>query len=84
MTSEKPFLPSRTKDAFTEEGDFLMPLCLPSPGLLMGEDIAVIVLATNEGQRVGVPLGLQAVFDLHEVLGEALRMMQGQEGRSVQ
>ena len=47
MASVKPFLPSQTKDAFTEEGDFLMPLCLPSPGLLMGEDIAVIVLATN-------------------------------------
>ena len=84
MSAQKPFLPSKAKDAFHDEGDFLLPICLPDPGLLMGEDLAVVVLNTLQGQRVGIPLGLQAVSDLREVLDEALRMMQAPEGGTVQ
>ena len=84
MSEQKPFLPSKAKDALPDEGDFLLPICLPGPGLLMGEDLAVVVLNTLQGQRVGIPLGLQAVSDLREVLDEALRMMQAPEGGTVQ
>lgn len=86
MDDRKPFLPSEAKDALPAgaEGHFLLPICLPLPGLLMGEDLAVIVLETVEGQHVGVPLGIQALSDLRETITEALRMMQASEGGTVQ
>ena len=84
MTDPKPFLPSEAKDALPDAGDFLLPICLPRPGLLMGEALAVVVFTTIEGQRVGLPLGMEALSDLYETLGEALRMMQAGEGDAVQ
>ncbi|WP_252871049.1 hypothetical protein [Methylorubrum extorquens] len=50
----------------------------------MGESLAVIVLTTVEGQRVGVPLGMQGLSDLHQVTREALRMLQAEDGDTVQ
>ena len=84
MVDSPPFRPDRAKDAIEGDGDFLLPICAPKPGLLMGESLAVIVLTTVEGQRVGVPLGMQGLSDLHEVTREALRMLQATDKDSVQ
>ncbi|KQQ12423.1 hypothetical protein ASF56_04450 [Methylobacterium sp. Leaf122] len=84
MADSPPFRPDTAKDAIEGDGDFLLPICAPKPGLLMGESLAVIVLTTVEGQRVGVPLGMQGLSDLHEVTREALRMLQATDKDSVQ
>ncbi|MBB2964695.1 hypothetical protein [Methylobacterium sp. R2-1] len=84
MDDSPPFRPDSAKDALEGEGDFLLPICAPKPGLLMGEKLAMIVLTTVEGQRVGVPLGMQGLSDLHEVTREALRLLQAKDGGSVQ
>lgn len=86
MSDRKPFRPSNAKEAFPKpvEGDFMLPFCVPGAEMLMGEDLAVIVVSTVEDQRVGIPMGLQAISDLHALLGEALRMLQAPEGGSVQ
>ena len=62
----------------------MLPFCVPGAEMLMGEDLAVVVVSTVEDQRVGIPMGLQAISDLHALLGEALRMLQAPEGGSVQ
>ncbi|MBE7246976.1 hypothetical protein ACLBX9_25780 [Methylobacterium sp. A49B] len=86
MTDPKPpFRATDAVDALGEtEGDFVLPLCLPRPSLLVGEDLAVVVLDTIHGQRVGLPLSPQGVADLHAVLGEALRLLQARDGGAVQ
>jgi len=86
MTAPKPpFRPTDAVDALGEtEGDFVLPLCLPRPSLLVGEDLAVVVLDTIHGQRVGLPLSPQGVADLHGVLEEALRLLQARDGGAVQ
>lgn len=86
MTDPKlPFRPADAVDILGEvEGDFVLPLCLPQPSLLIGEDLAVVVLDTIHGQRVGLPLSLQGAADLHAVLGEALRLLQARDGGPVQ
>jgi hypothetical protein len=86
MTDPKqPFRPTEAVDVLGEtEGDFVLPLCLPQPSLLIGEDLAVVVLDTIHGQRVGLPLSPQGVADLHGVLGEALRLLQVRDHGPVQ
>ncbi|MCP2080780.1 UNVERIFIED_ORG: hypothetical protein J2W74_001966 [Methylorubrum zatmanii] len=84
MAHSPPFRPDTAKDAIEGDGDFLLPICVQKPGLLMGESLAVIVLTTVEGQRVGVPLGMQGLSDLHEVTREALRMLQADGEDTVQ
>ncbi|KQO89625.1 MAG: hypothetical protein ACAH20_21845 [Methylobacteriaceae bacterium] len=84
MADSPPFRPDTAKDAVEGDGDFLLPICVPKPGLLMGESLAVIVLTTVEGQRVGVPLGMQGLSDLHEVTREALRLMQATDEDTLQ
>ncbi|MGW5960939.1 hypothetical protein [Methylorubrum thiocyanatum] len=84
MPDSPLFRPDQAKDALEGEGDFLLPICMPKPDLLMGEALAVVVLTTVEGQRVGVPLGMQGLSDLHEVTHEALRLLQAKDGDIVQ
>lgn len=84
MADRTAFRPDKAKDAIEGEGDFLLPICEPKPNLLMGESLAVIVLTTVEGQRVGLPLGMQGLSDLHKVTREALRLLQAKGGDSVQ
>lgn len=86
MTEPKPpFRPTEAVDVLGETaGDFVLPLCLPKPSLLVGEDLAMVVLDTILGQRVGLPLSLQGAADLHAVLGEALRLLQTPDGGSIQ
>ena len=86
MTDPKPpFRPTDAVDVLGEtEGDFVLPLCLPKPSLLVGEDLAVVVLDTIHSQRVGLPLSPQGVSDLHAVLGEALRLLQARDHGPVQ
>ena len=86
MTDPKPFRPLEAKEAFAElvQGDFMLPFCVPGAEILMGEDLAVLVVPNQEGQRLGLPMELQTVAELHTLLGEALRMLQAPEGGSVQ
>ncbi|MEN3229167.1 hypothetical protein PUR21_16240 [Methylorubrum rhodesianum] len=84
MAEPPPFRPDKAKVAIEGDGDFVLPLCEPKPGLLMGESLAVIVLTTVEGQCVGVPLGMQGLSDLHEITREALRLLQAKDGDVVQ
>ena len=86
MTEPKPFHPSEAKDVLTDasEGDVLLPIVLPNPDIMMGENLAIVVLTTIEDQRVGIPMGYQAISNLHQLLGAALRILQKPEGGSIQ
>ncbi|WP_457106550.1 hypothetical protein [Methylobacterium sp. P5_C11] len=86
MTDRRPpFRPADAVDVLGEvEGDFVLPLCLPQPDLLIGEDLAMLVLDTINGQRIGLPLSPQGAADLHAVLGEALRLLQARDRGPVQ
>ena len=46
---------------FEGEGPFMFPLCEAKAGILMGEDVGIIILKTVEGDRFGVPLGYEAL-----------------------
>ncbi|ABY28528.1 hypothetical protein Mext_0100 [Methylorubrum extorquens PA1] len=86
MADQKAFRPTSAEKAFPEpiEGDFMLPFCVPGAEILMGKDLAAIVVPTQERQRVGIPMDLQTVSDLYALLGEALRMLQAPEDGSVQ
>lgn len=86
MSDERePFHPASARDALGEvEGDFVLPLCLPQPTLMLGEDLTVLVLDTIHGQRVGLPLTPQGVSDLHATLGEAMRLQQARDDDAIQ
>ena len=86
MSEREPFDISQTKDVLQDasEGDVLLPMMMPKPDILIGEHLAVVVLTTIEDQRVGIPMGHQAISDLHDLLGVALRQLQAPEGGSVQ
>ena len=86
MTEFRPFRPNEAVEIFPDnaEGDFILPACVPEVDLMMGEEMAVLLLTTVEGQRVGVPLELDALSALYAVLGEALLRMQAPEGGTVQ
>ncbi|MHC2016352.1 hypothetical protein [Methylobacterium sp. CM6247] len=86
MAEKKPFRSSEAQEVFPPgtEGDFILPICLPEPELMVGEMLAIILFETIEGQRVGVPVGVETLADLHQLLGEALRLLQAPEGGTVQ
>lgn len=85
MTEPKPFRPD--KAAHAQFGglhtDFILPICLPDPELMVGDALAVLVVTTLEGQRVGVPMGVNALEHLREIVAEGMRLLQadGGEGR---
>lgn len=79
-----PFRADTAKDAVEGDGYFLLPICGPKPSLMLGESLAIIVLTTVEGRRVGIPLGMQGLSDLHQVTHEALRLMQTTDEGTVQ
>ncbi|MCJ2034538.1 hypothetical protein [Methylobacterium sp. J-068] len=58
---------------FDGEGPFMFPLCEAKAGILMGEDVGILILKTVEGDRFGVPMGHEALSTLYQVVGEALR-----------
>lgn len=58
---------------FDGDGPFMFPLCEARAGILMGEDVGIVVLKTVDGDRFGIPLGHEALSTLYQVLGEALR-----------
>jgi hypothetical protein len=74
-----PFRLETAKDALEGDGDFLLPVCEAEPDLIIGEDFAVIVLTTIGDQRVGLPIGMQGLSDLHEVTRKAMRLMQADD-----
>jgi hypothetical protein len=84
MSGSPPFRPNQAKDAIEGNGDFLLPMCVPESEAMMGEDIAIIIRTAAEDPRVGIPLGMQGLSDLHELLGKVLRWMQGYEGSILQ
>jgi len=55
MTGPKPFHPDKAARAQFGElcTDFILPICMPDPELMVREDLAVLVVTTVEGQRVG-------------------------------
>ncbi|MEG9502858.1 MAG: hypothetical protein MIN69_13545 [Methylorubrum extorquens] len=68
---------------FDGDGPFMLPLCEARAGILMGEDVGIIILKTAEGHRFGVPLGHEALSTLYQVIGEALRDLKP-DGETVQ
>jgi hypothetical protein len=68
---------------FEGDGPFMLPLCEARAGILMGEDVGIIILKTAEGHRFGVPLGHEALSTLYQVIGEALRDLKP-DGETVQ
>ncbi|WP_437871435.1 hypothetical protein ACSD7O_24185 [Methylorubrum extorquens] len=79
-----PFWLESAKDAFEGDGDFLLPVCGGEPDLMMGEDMAIIVLTTVGDQRVGLAIGIQWQSDLHEITRDAMRLTRAEDRSSVQ
>ena len=81
MTEPKPFRPDKAASVQFGElhTEFILPICLPDPELQVVDALAVLVVTTVEGQRVGVPIGVNALTHLQGVITEALRMLQADE-----
>ena len=75
MTKAKPFIPLKAADpiAHSAEGNFLLPVCLPKPGLPSGKNLAVTVQDTIRSRRIDVAPSAQALADLHAVARYAAR-----------
>jgi hypothetical protein len=43
---------------------------MPGFDLMLGEELAIVVVTTVEDQRVGIPMAVPALFELHTLLGE--------------
>ena len=54
-------------------GTYLLPLCVVRPELMLGDEVAIILLNTSDGAQVGIPLTHQSAGRLQELLAEALR-----------
>ncbi|SFS58455.1 hypothetical protein [Methylobacterium sp. yr668] len=82
MTDPKPF--RHDKAAHVQFGelhtDFILPICLPDPELQVGDALAVLVVTTVEGQRVGVPIGVNALEHLQGVITKAFQRAQAVKG----
>ena len=85
MTDFAPFRPD--KAAHVQFGelhtDFILPICLPDPEIMVGDALAVLVVTTVEGQRVGVPIGMNALPHLQGIVAEGLRMLRAGDGDAV-
>jgi hypothetical protein len=57
---------------FEGSGPFLLPLCENKAGILMGEDMGVVILEALEGHQFGIPLSHEALSILYRVIGDAL------------
>lgn len=86
MRHQKPFEIAEADDAFADAAtnDVLLPAMIGKPDMLLGQRLAVVVVTTINGRRVGIPMGHQMVSDLHALLGEALRMIEAPDGGSLQ
>lgn len=86
MTQPKPFRPDTAVPVPLDgrKRDFIPPICIPDPELQVGEGFAVLVLTTVEGQRVGVPIGVNALEHLQGIVAEGLRMLRAGDGDEVQ
>ncbi|MCJ2009775.1 hypothetical protein [Methylobacterium sp. J-092] len=84
MADAKPFQPAEVRGFPREPGDYLTPICLAGAEVITGDELGVVVLQTAAGHRIGIPLRVEALWDLHEALGKALRTLQASEGGSVQ
>jgi hypothetical protein len=78
MTQPNPFRPDKAaRVQFGElHTDFILPICMPDPELQVGDALAVLVVTTVEGQRVGVPIGVNALEHLQGIVEAGLRLVQ--------
>jgi hypothetical protein len=54
-------------------GTYLLPLCVVRPELMLGDEVAIMLLSISEGSQLGIPLTHQSAKRLQELLAEALR-----------
>ncbi len=54
-----------------DAGPFLLPACFRVE-LGVGEDLVLLELITNKGQKLLVPLNLDAIAELYDLTGQAL------------
>jgi hypothetical protein len=78
MAEHSPFRPDKAANVQFGElhTDFILPICMPDPELMVGEDLAVLVVTTVEGQRVGVPMGVTALEHLQGIVEAGLKVSQ--------
>lgn len=82
MTEPTTFRPDKAaRVQFGElHTDFILPICLPDPELQVGDALAVLVVTTVEGQRVGVPIGVNALEHLQGIVKAGLQMLSAGDG----
>lgn len=82
MNDPKPFRPDKTAHIQLGElhTDFILPICLPDPKLQVGDALAVLVVTTVEGHRVGVPIGVNALEHLLGIVEAGLRVVRAGDG----
>ena len=77
MTRPQPFRPDTA--AYLQLGelhtDYILPLCMLDPELMVGDGLAVLVVTTVEGHRVGVPIGVNALEHLRGIVEAGLRVV---------
>ncbi|MFB0491260.1 hypothetical protein ABIE45_003846 [Methylobacterium sp. OAE515] len=86
MTALAPFRPDKAANVQFGElhTDFILPICLPDPELQVGDVLAVLVVTTVEGQRVGVPIGVNALEHLKGIVEAGLRVARAGERDATQ
>ncbi|WP_264050408.1 hypothetical protein [Methylobacterium flocculans] len=53
-------------------GTYLLPLCMVRPEIMLGEEVAIVLLNTSNGVQIGVPLTHQSVERLHGLFSKML------------
>lgn len=86
MTDPEPFRADKAAQLKLGElyTDFILPICLPDPELQVGDALAVLVVTTVEGHRVGVPIGVNGLEHLRGIVEAGLRVVRegnADEGR---
>ncbi|MCJ2051691.1 hypothetical protein [Methylobacterium sp. J-070] len=86
MTQLEPFRSDTAARAQFDDlhTDFILPICPPDPELQVGEVLAVLVVTTVEGQRVGVPIGVNALEHLQGIVEAGLRVVRAEDEDLVQ
>lgn len=65
-------------------GTYLLPLCVVRPKIMLGKEVAIVLVSTGDGAQLGIPLTHPSASRLQELLAEALRRLGPSNDETVQ
>jgi hypothetical protein len=66
------------------DGPVILPLCDADVGLAMGQTFVLLEVTALDGKVVQIPFGHGVLKVLHEICGEALKHLPGNDGEMLQ